>query len=79
MQIRTRTAVIPVEAIQAAYNNAVMSGRMALAREIGQLWFNVLVEQKVQRIPIGVGKWRSKNPSDLCTGDEPGVVNRPPA
>ena len=60
MQIRTRTAVIPVEAIQAAYNNAVMSGRMALAREIAQLWLNVLVEQKVQRIPIGVSKWRSK-------------------
>ena len=62
MQIRTRTAVIPVEAIQAAYNDAVMSGRTGLAREIGQLWLNVLVEQKAQRIQISVGKrrWEKK-------------------
>jgi hypothetical protein len=59
MQIRTRTAVIPAEAIQAAYNNAVMLERMALAREIGQLWLNVLVEQKVQRVQTRV-KGRSK-------------------
>jgi hypothetical protein len=40
MHIRTRTAVIPVEAIQGAYNDAVMLGRMELAREIGQLWLS---------------------------------------
>jgi hypothetical protein len=56
MQIRTRTAVIPVEAIQSAYNEAVMSGRMVLAWEIGQLWLNVLVEQKVRRIQMPVDK-----------------------
>jgi hypothetical protein len=60
MQIRTRTAVIPVEAIQAAYNDAVMLGRMALAREIAQLWLTALAEQKVQRIPIGVSSGPSK-------------------
>jgi hypothetical protein len=47
MQITTRTAVIPNDAIQTAYNDAVMSGRMALAREIGQLWLSMLAEQKV--------------------------------
>jgi hypothetical protein len=46
--ITTRTAVIPLGAIQNAYNDAVMSGRMALAREIEQLWLMV-AERKVIR------------------------------
>ena len=45
MQITTRTAVIPKEAIQAAYNDAVMLGLTALAQEIAQLWLSALVEQ----------------------------------
>jgi hypothetical protein len=57
--LTTRTAVIPKEAIQAAYNDAVMLGRTALARELAQLWLSALVEQKVQRIQIRV-KGRSK-------------------
>jgi hypothetical protein len=48
VQITTRTAVISIDAIQTAYNDAVMSGRMALAREIGQLWLSTLAEQKVR-------------------------------
>ena len=47
MQVSTRKAVIPIDAVQRAYNDAVMSGRMALAREIGQLWLSRLAEQKV--------------------------------
>jgi hypothetical protein len=47
MQITTRVAVIPIDAIQAAYNDAVMLGRMALAREIGQVWLSMLAKQKV--------------------------------
>jgi hypothetical protein len=49
VRITTRTAVIPLDAIQNAYNDAVMSGRMALAREIGQLWLSMLAERKVIR------------------------------
>src|ERR1700751_4446140 len=52
LQIATRTAVIPTAAIQAAYNDAVMSERLSLAREIAQLWLGVLVEQRVERIQI---------------------------
>ena len=37
MFIETKTATLRVEDIQAAYNKAVMSGRMSLAREIEQL------------------------------------------
>ena len=47
MQVSTRKAVIPIDAVQRAYNDAVMSGRMALARERGQLWLSRLAEQKV--------------------------------
>jgi len=47
MQITTRTAVISIDAVQTAYNDAVMSGRMALAREIEQLWLSRLAKQKV--------------------------------
>jgi hypothetical protein len=50
MQITPRRTVIPIDAIQTAYNDAVMSGRMALAREIEQLWFIRLAEQKVARL-----------------------------
>jgi hypothetical protein len=61
MEIVTRTAVIPIEAIQAAYNDAVMSGRTGLAQEIAQLWLSALVEQKVQRIQMGVSSgWSTK-------------------
>jgi hypothetical protein len=49
VRITTRTAVIPLDAVQNAYNDAVMSGRMALAREIGQLWLSMLAERKVIR------------------------------
>ena len=51
MEITTQTAVIPMEAIQAAYNDAVMSGRMALAREITQIWTSTLTEQKLVLSP----------------------------
>ncbi len=47
MQVSTRKAVIPIDAVQRAYNDAVMSGRMALAREIEQLWLSMLAEQKI--------------------------------
>ena len=50
MQITPRTAVIPIDAIQTAYNDAVMSGRMALAGEIEQLWLRRPAEQKVARL-----------------------------
>ena len=48
----SRTAVIPVEAIQNAYNDAVMSGRIALASDIGQLWLKMLGEQKVALLAL---------------------------
>ena len=60
MEIVTRTAVIPLDSIQAAYNDAVMSGRMALAREIAQLWLSALAEQKFRLVPIGINSRRSK-------------------
>ncbi len=64
MQITTRTAVIPMDAIQTAYNDAVMSGRMALAREIEQLWLSRLAKQKVvplARQPIAFKPCRSRS------------------
>ena len=51
MEITTRTAVIPIEAIQAAYNDAVMSGRMALAWEITRIWTSTLTEQEGSASP----------------------------
>ncbi len=47
MQIKTRTALIPADAIQSAYNKLVMSDRMALAREIERIWINSLTQQTV--------------------------------
>ena len=61
MQVSTRKAVIPIDAVQRAYNDAVMSGRMALAREIGQLWLSRLAEQKV--VPLAP---TSPSPSSLA-------------
>ena len=49
MLIETKTATLRVEDIQAAYNKAVMSGRMSLAREIEQLWIGALVSQRALR------------------------------
>jgi hypothetical protein len=47
--IETKTATLRVEDIQAAYNKAVLSGRMLLAREIEQLWIGALVSQRALR------------------------------
>ena len=52
MQITTRTAVISIDAVQTAYNDAVMSGRIALASDIGQLWLKMLGEQKVALLAL---------------------------
>ena len=49
MFIETTTATLRVDDIQAAYNKAVLSGRMSLAREIEQLWIGVLVSQRALR------------------------------
>ncbi len=49
MFIETRTATFRVDDIQAAYNDAVLSGRMSLAREIEQLWIGALVSQRALR------------------------------
>jgi hypothetical protein len=45
MQIETRTATFHVGDIQAAYNDAVLSGRTLLAREIEQLWLGAIADQ----------------------------------
>lgn len=49
MFIETTTATLRVEDIQAAYNKAVLAGRMSLAREIEQLWISALVSQRALR------------------------------
>ena len=59
MQITTRTAVISIDAVQTAYNDAVMSGRMPLAREIGELWLSRLAEQKVVRLAPTIPRLRA--------------------
>jgi hypothetical protein len=47
VQIETQTAAFRVDDIQAAYNDAVLSGRTLLAREIEQLWIGTLANQRV--------------------------------
>ena len=55
MQITTRRTEIPIDAVQTAYNNALMSGRMAFAREIEQLWLSRLAKQKIAPRRTGKG------------------------
>ena len=81
MQIMMRTAVIPIEAIQAAYNEAVMSGRDGIGTGDRTTLAQCSCRAKGpansdRRQQMAVEK---RKPSDLCTGDEPRVVNRPPA
>jgi len=45
MLIETRTATFRVDDIQAAYNDAVLSGRMPLAKEIARLWLGAIADQ----------------------------------
>ena len=45
--IETATATFRVDDIQAAYNNAVLLGRMLLAEEIEQIWLGALASQSV--------------------------------
>ena len=52
MQIETQTAAFRVDDIQAAYNDAVLSGRTLLAREIEQLWIGALANQTCSRGPL---------------------------
>jgi hypothetical protein len=47
--IETKTATFRADDIQAAYNDALLSGRMSLAREIEQLWIGALVSQRALR------------------------------
>jgi hypothetical protein len=53
MQIETKTATFAVDDIQAAYNKAVLFGRMLLAREIEQLWLGALASQRSLRAEKG--------------------------
>ena len=48
MRIATRTATFRVDDIQAAYNEAVLSGRMPLAKEIEQLWLGAIIDQSAR-------------------------------
>jgi hypothetical protein len=45
MLIKTKTVTFRVDDIQTAYNDAVLSDRMLLAREIERLWLGALTDQ----------------------------------
>ena len=64
MKIETKIASFHVEDIQTAYNDAVVSGRMALAREIEKLWIGALGNHRALRAE----KARGYRPRHARTG-----------
>src|SRR5437764_9848186 len=77
--MESKTATFRVDDIQAAYNDAVLSGRTLLAKEIEQLWLGALADQ--------AGKWSGQQRKSMLsrchsdhfqtesTGGVPGIIN----
>jgi len=49
MQIETAMAILPLDRIQAAYNEAVLSGRMLVAEQVARLWLDALTRRSMRR------------------------------